>query len=92
MGLSLGHGAAVYVGFTISILMGPTAFATPPVLKLLLKLVFARVEAVAVPSAKARLFDANPLRDKDDDEEGIELDSELEVEGEGTDMCSLAGA
>src|SRR5210317_65673 len=30
MGLSLGHGAAVYVGLTISILIGPTAFATPP--------------------------------------------------------------
>eukprot|EP00580_Thalassiosira_gravida_P012668 CAMPEP_0201627406 /NCGR_PEP_ID=MMETSP0493-20130528/2568_1 /ASSEMBLY_ACC=CAM_ASM_000838 /TAXON_ID=420259 /ORGANISM="Thalassiosira gravida, Strain GMp14c1" /LENGTH=72 /DNA_ID=CAMNT_0048097809 /DNA_START=911 /DNA_END=1129 /DNA_ORIENTATION=- len=72
--------------------MGPTAFATPPVLKLLLELVFARVAAVVVPSAKARLFDANPLLDNDDDDEGIEFDSELGVEGEGTDMCSLAGA
>lgn len=29
MGLSLGQGAAVYVGLIMSILIGPTAFATP---------------------------------------------------------------
>lgn len=67
--------------------MGPTAFATPPVLRLLLfiELVLTR-EAVVVPSANAMLFDTNPLRD--DDEDAIEL----ELSGEGADMCNLAGA
>ena len=67
--------------------MGPTAFATPPVLRLLfMELVLAR-EAVVVPSAKAMLFETNPLRD--DDEEEIEGP---ELEDEGAVICNLAGA
>lgn len=68
IGLSLGHGAALYVGLTMSIFIGPTAFATPPVLSIL-----AREAAVVVPSANAMLFDTNPLREDDDDDAGIEI-------------------
>lgn len=74
----------------MSILIGPTALATPPILTLLLKdLVLAR-EAVVVPSAKAMLFDTNPLRDDDDD--GVDEIESKEVDGEGAVICNLAGA
>ena len=73
MGLSLGHGDAVYVGFFISILIGPTAFATPPMLIVFqlsvgtVVAVVARREAVVLPSVNAMLFETNRLRDDDDD-------------------------
>lgn len=78
IGLSLGHGDAVYVGFTMSIFTGPTAFATPPMLSLLELVVVmvggtavARREAVVLPSVNAILFDTNPLRDDDDDDDVV---------------------
>ena len=89
MGLSFGQGAALYVGLIILILIGPTAFATPPVLRLLLSiaLLLASVEAVTVPNAKATLFDTNPRLDVADD-----LDtSELELDGV-VDMCKFLAA
>lgn len=73
--------------------MGPTAFATPPVLMLLLLREFVLAsDAVVVPSAKATLFETNPLRE--DDEEGETEEPDAELEGEGTLMCNctLAGA
>lgn len=71
--------------------MGPTAFATPPVLMKLLFVESAVLtrDAVVVPSAKATLFDTNDLRD--DDEEEIEP-PDAELEGEGMVMCNLVGA
>ena len=67
MGLSLGHGDAVYVGLIMSILTGPTAFAV---------VVVARREAVELPCVNAMLFDTNPLLDaivvvNDDDAEEL---------------------
>jgi len=73
----------------MSILIGPTAFATPPILAVLLTELVLAIEAVVVPSAKATLFDTNPLRDDDDDGEEIESKEE---DGEGAVMCNLAGA
>lgn len=74
----------------MSILIGPIAFATPPVLRLLVLNEFPLArEAVVVPSANAMLLDTNPLRDEDD-EDASELDEE--VEGEGALMCNFAGA
>lgn len=66
----------MYVGLTISILMGPMAFADGG---LILLSVLRRVDAVVVPSANAILFDTNPLRD-DEEVEGRKI-SELEEEG-----------
>lgn len=66
----------MYVGLTISILMGPMAFAGGG---LILLSVLRRVDAVVVPSANAILFDTNPLRD-DEEVEGRKI-SELEEEG-----------
>lgn len=66
----------MYVGLTISILMGPMAFASGG---LILLSVLRRVDAVVVPSANAILFDTNPLRD-DEEVEGRKI-SELEEEG-----------
>ena len=66
----------MYVGLTISILMGPMAFADGG---LILISVLRRVDAVVVPSANAILFDTNPLRDEEE-VEGRKI-SELEEEG-----------
>ena len=66
----------MYVGLTISILMGPMAFADGG---LILLSVLRRVDAVVVPSANAILFVTNPLRD-DEEVEGRKI-SELEEEG-----------
>ena len=51
MGLSLGQGAAVYVGLIMSILIGPTAFATP--LLTLEDDVATSADAVTLPSPNA---------------------------------------
>ena len=59
----------MYVGLTISILMGPMAFASGG---LILLSVLRRVDAVVVPSANAILFDTNPLRD-DEEVEGRKI-------------------
>ena len=63
------------------------AFATPPVLRLLLLLIallLASVEAVAVPNVKATLFDTNPRLDVADDISELELDV--------VDMCKFLAA
>ena len=85
----MGHGAAVYVGLTMSILTGPTALATPPMLRLSLFTtpVLAR-EAVAVPRTKAALLATNPRR-----EEGC-AGTAMGVEEEGgleAAICTRAG-
>ena len=88
MGLSFGQGAALYVGLIILILIGPTAFATPPVLRLLLlsiALLLASAEAVTVPNVKATLFDTNPRLDVADDISELELDGVV-------DMCKFLAA
>jgi hypothetical protein len=85
MGLSFGHGDAVYVGLIILIFTGPTAFAIPPALiryllsKLLLLLLlrFTKVEtifsamtdAVALPSANAIPCVTNRRRDSKEDDD-----------------------
>jgi len=89
MGLSFGQGAALYVGLIILILIGPTALATPPILRLLLlsiALLLASVEAVTVPNVKATLFDTNPRLDVADDGDISEF--ELDV----VDMCKFLAA
>lgn len=88
IGLSLGHGDAVYVGLIMSIFTGPTAFATPPMLSLLEwavvmagGTVIARREAVVLPRVNAILFDKNPLRDDDDDDDdnAVEMMDDTDV-------------
>ena len=89
MGLSFGQGAALYVGLIILIFIGPTAFATPPVLRLLLSIasLLASVEAVTVPNVKATLFDTNPRLDVDDDGDIIS-----ELVPDVVDMCKFLAA
>ena len=61
----------------ISILIGPTAFATPPMLIVFelsvgtVVAVVARREAVVLPSVNAMLFETNRLRDDDDDDDDV---------------------
>ena len=84
------------------ILMGPTAFATPPALRLpLLPLPFTRDsalaltrEAVVPPSANATPVDTNLLRDAadavEDDDDGGTIGSEADGnDGERAVICSL---
>lgn len=83
----------MYVGLMMSILTGPIAFATPPVLRLALPVevesMVAR-EAVVVPNANAILFETKP-RLEVDEEDGDETELEF-----GPDafifMCIFAGA
>ena len=66
------------------ILMGPTAFATPPPLRLPLMLLLVPStltrEAVVPPSANARPVDMNLLRD--DADAGADADADAEDDGE----------
>ncbi len=65
----------MYVGFTMFILIGPTALAVPPIstplMILLLLLVVAMSDAVVVPSTNATLCVTKPRLDDDDDVEAV---------------------